>query len=147
METKICKQCLISKPFFDFPPDARIADGIRHKCRMCVAEIARIAYRTRPPRKRNRNLQVERESQRRARQRTRDLVSGFKKDGCVICGEKHPACLQFHHNDPSQKVMTIQRAVARKMPHPQLIAEIKKCTVLCANCHAKQHWQGDGGNL
>lgn len=60
--------------------------------------------------------------------------------GCKNCGERHPACLHFHHIDPSEKEFRVNRAVAEKIPVPRILKEIEKCEVLCANCHAKVHW-------
>ncbi len=59
---------------------------------------------------------------------------------CEICGENHPACLDFHHIDPSLKKFS----VSRKRDRPslkQLQEEIAKCQVLCANCHRKEHYK------
>jgi hypothetical protein len=58
---------------------------------------------------------------------------------CERCGENHPACLGFHHADPSAKETTVAEAVKRGFGRKRLLAEIAKCEVLCANCHAKHH--------
>lgn len=64
----------------------------------------------------------------------------FKKTlSCAVCGENHPACLDFHHLNPAEKKL----AVSRRQHRPSLKAlteEIAKCKVLCANCHRKEHW-------
>jgi hypothetical protein len=65
--------------------------------------------------------------------------------GCADCGEKHPACLDFHHLDESQKGQTIARMVVRASP-ANIDAEIAKCVVLCANCHRKRHFNEQTGN-
>jgi hypothetical protein len=80
-------------------------------------------------------------AQQKARGKINEFVRAMKSDrGCLDCGEQHPACLQFHHMDPSQKLFSIRDAISTKVPHPKLIAEIEKCVVLCGNCHAKRHW-------
>jgi len=58
---------------------------------------------------------------------------------CSKCGENHPACLQFHHRDPEQKLANISFAV-RNWSLKKLKEEIAKCDVLCSNCHLKFHW-------
>jgi hypothetical protein len=58
---------------------------------------------------------------------------------CTRCGEDHPACLQFHHSDPSAKETSIADAVRRGFSRKRVLAEIRKCEVLCANCHLKHH--------
>lgn len=58
---------------------------------------------------------------------------------CVRCGESDPACLDFHHPDPSQKLDTVSAMVTKRVPDHLLIAEMKKCVLVCANCHRKIH--------
>lgn len=60
---------------------------------------------------------------------------------CERCGEDHPACLQFHHSDPSTKDSSVREAVRNNCSIEKLKEEIAKCEVLCANCHFKEHWQ------
>jgi hypothetical protein len=58
---------------------------------------------------------------------------------CQICGfNLFPAALEFHHEDPTQK----EYGVATKGTCHNLEAdlnEIKKCFLLCANCHRGVH--------
>lgn len=58
---------------------------------------------------------------------------------CARCPEIHPACLEFHHRDPTQKDLEISRA-ARYWSKEHLMREIAKCDVLCSNCHRKFHY-------
>ena len=59
---------------------------------------------------------------------------------CEVCGENHPACLDFHHIDPSLKKFSV--SAKRDRPSlKQLQEEIAKCQVLCANCHRKEHYR------
>jgi hypothetical protein len=66
----------------------------------------------------------------------RRLVDTVKLErGCVDCGyAEHPAALQFDHRDPSQKSWIIANGLFRELG--LLLAEIAKCDVRCANCHA-----------
>lgn len=54
--------------------------------------------------------------------------------GCP-CGERDPACLDFHHRDPFEKVFNISMGTSR--PWNTVLAEIKKCSIICSNCHRK----------
>lgn len=63
--------------------------------------------------------------------------------GCKVCGEKHPACLEFHHRDQTQKEFQIAQSCRKSLSRLQ--AEIAKCDVLCANCHKKEHWESRTG--
>ncbi len=60
---------------------------------------------------------------------------------CGKCGESHPATRQFHHLDPQQKEFNLSEAVRRGFSIETIQKEIGKCAVLCANCHAKLHYE------
>ena len=70
--------------------------------------------------------------------RLRKKIWQIKKElGCEICGyNEHPAALQFDHLEPSNKEFTISRAISDSIAWQRIEAEIEKCRVLCANCHA-----------
>ena len=65
-----------------------------------------------------------------------DFIRDYKLEkGCEMCGYNEHACaLQFDHRDPSQKSFHVARG--RDYPWDVFLAEIAKCRVLCANCHA-----------
>ena len=55
--------------------------------------------------------------------------------GCAWCGySQYGGSLDFDHIDKTDKVMDISNM--RKGNLKKLIAEVRKCRVLCANCHA-----------
>lgn len=56
---------------------------------------------------------------------------------CLYCPERHPACLDFHHRTPRFKRFTISVAVASGICIKSLLKEIKKCDIVCSNCHRK----------
>jgi hypothetical protein len=58
---------------------------------------------------------------------------------CDICRENHPACLEFHHRDPSRKEIDIVRCPGNGWSIERMLREIAKCRVLCSNCHRKLH--------
>ncbi|MGI9054867.1 MAG: hypothetical protein ACR2F2_03595 [Pyrinomonadaceae bacterium] len=85
-------------------------------------------------------LDKQREKNRRfAESRRKWLVEYKKKLSCIRCGEDHPATLTFHHKNSSDKSFEIGNAIVLGVSLKRLIAEIEKCEVLCANCHAKEH--------
>ena len=57
---------------------------------------------------------------------------------CARCSETHVATLDFHHMDPAEKEYTVSKLVSNGM-FTKAYKEIKKCIVLCANCHRKHH--------
>ena len=63
--------------------------------------------------------------------------------GCQDCGEKDPIVLEFDHRDPAQKNIQLNPRVSGKggwvwLSWKDLITEIDKCDVVCANCHRRR---------
>ena len=56
---------------------------------------------------------------------------------CTNCGFSHPAVLDFHHVDRTDKKSVHQ--LAQNGNYKSAREEIKKCIVLCANCHRIHH--------
>lgn len=81
----------------------------------------------------------------RKKQRQQEIWNWFRiyKSAlrCMDCSISHPAVLQFHHRDRSDKSFTISSVVSRATSIKQITNEINKCDVLCVNCHAKRHWR------
>ena len=67
------------------------------------------------------------------------IVELKKKFGskCQKCGyDTYSGALDFHHLDPSQKDFTISNM---NFKLKDAIEEIKKCILLCSNCHKEFH--------
>src|SRR5262252_1068828 len=62
---------------------------------------------------------------------------------CARCPENHPAALDFHHQNQSQKDRDLGNCVGRGWSKERILDEVAKCTVLCSNCHRKLHWEED----
>jgi len=58
------------------------------------------------------------------------------KSQCVDCGEKRPETLQFDHRDPKLKSFSISNGIHDNVAWSRVLAEIDKCDIRCANCHA-----------
>jgi len=56
---------------------------------------------------------------------------------CVDCGQSDPEVLDFDHRDGAEKVETIAWLRARGREE-ELLEEITKCEIRCANCHQRR---------
>jgi hypothetical protein len=57
---------------------------------------------------------------------------------CTQCGFFHIAALDFHHEDPNTKEGNVHDYISNGQ-FAKAYEEIKKCIVLCANCHRIHH--------
>ncbi|MGI8922473.1 MAG: hypothetical protein ACR2HJ_00290 [Fimbriimonadales bacterium] len=92
--------------------------------------------------RRNRKSLLKKQAEKNKRlfeSRRKWLVEYKKTLKCARCEESHPATLTFHHKDESEKDFEIGNALVLGVSLKRLLAEIEKCEVLCANCHAKEH--------
>lgn len=81
----------------------------------------------------------------RTRQRrTSEFLRNLKRVPCADCGQRFdPVQMHFDHRDPRQKSFNLAAGRALLKNREQLLAEIAKCEIVCANCHRlrtrKQH--------
>ena len=69
------------------------------------------------------------------------IYNYLREHPCVLCGEADPVVLDFDHlRDKVREMMLIVKVSGRA----NLVAEIEKCRVLCANCHRRQTAEGAG---
>ena len=116
---KLCRYCGNSYPESDFGVAKTTATKVyrRQKCRFCYRKTKNIL-----------------------RSKRIDTVSALKgKQGCVRCKIKDPRVLEFHHLDTSKKEFNIADYYYSQYSSERLEQEIKKCTVICANCHRILH--------
>ena len=125
METKTCCRCKEEKPVSEFH---RKGNGYQWICKKCRKEYHRQHYLT------NKERYIK-----KAREYRDSLREEIKQDlECILCGESESCCLEFHHNDPTQKEISVARLFTYAN-RARILAEIEKCTVLCSNCHKKYH--------
>ena len=58
---------------------------------------------------------------------------------CALCKIEYPPCaMEFHHTNPSNKKFNISNYLLGTT-WENIEAEIRKCVLLCANCHKIAH--------
>ena len=132
-QEKICPKCNELKTAEDFGESTKRSDGLQIHCRSCRKAYNKERYLKD---KSFRDKVADRRN--RVRNKALTLVSRYKRFcGCKICGEKEPIALDLHHLDPSVKEDNPSSMIGGSIE--RLKAEVRKCVVLCANCHRKVH--------
>lgn len=81
--------------------------------------------------------QAELDRVKKRQQATLAFLRDLRRVPCADCREVFPPhMMDFDHRDPSKKSFPIAAGHALLMSRAKLIAEVEKCDVVCANCHA-----------
>lgn len=74
------------------------------------------------------------------RKKSKERIVECMGGACQICGyDRHPNALEFHHLNPSEKEMSLASLRASPKSIDVVIEELKKCIMLCSNCHKEVH--------
>lgn len=134
MESKICTKCSAAKALSDFSFKNKSKGTLASECKACHRKARNSYYAS------NRDVEMK-----RARARTDRAIAWYKEIkaslACRECGESHPACLDFHHSDPSSKEFSVAAFARRGFGIDRVKKEMEKCIVLCSNCHRKLHFE------
>ena len=78
---------------------------------------------------------------RRKRAELRSEINRIKERGCADCGKKYAYyVMDFDHRDPEVKTLGVS-ALLKESSRAMVMDEIKKCDVVCANCHRERTHQ------
>jgi ribosomal protein L30E len=76
------------------------------------------------------------------RKRTKDLIIKSMGGKCQICGyNKCSGALELHHIDPKEKEFGFGGIRANPQSFDKMKVELKKCILLCSNCHKEVHME------
>jgi len=60
---------------------------------------------------------------------------------CARCGYgRNLAALVWHHLEPGKKSFSLDIRSLSNRSEAEIRSEVMKCILLCANCHAEEHW-------
>ena len=111
---KYCYKCKSDKPFSEFSKNRKKLDGFKDECKECSYAWNKARHEV--------NL---------------TFVRRYKKIyGCQYCGYKgFSSALTLDHIDPLTKGQKGKSAVNYQWSRKRLKEEIRKCRILCSNCH------------
>lgn len=133
MENKLCFKCKNIKTIDFF----RIIDVSANKYYSWCIECSKKYDHDRHQKQRPRIIELQKIRKKDIDKWYMELKASLK---CSNCPEDHPACLTFHHINPEEKETEVDQAVASHWSKKRILKEIKKCIVLCSNCHNKHHF-------
>jgi hypothetical protein len=115
METKFCPKCGKNKTFSEFHTKGK-ENRLNSWCKVCVYDKQKLRWGDR-------------------KRKAVELMGGK----CQKCGyDKNLACLDFHHIDPATKDKDWKSV--RTYKWEKIVEELKKCILVCGNCHGEIHW-------
>lgn len=139
--TYVCKKC--QKDYWQEVKQ----DPERYRRRLGQIKKSVTVWRKRNPQKerdsqkayrvkhRDRLLPINRKRRQVTVKRRREFLAHLKSGPCEDCGKRFPSCaMHFDHLDGNTKSFCLSQKLQSSVE--TLVAETKKCEVVCANCHA-----------
>ncbi len=141
-----CSQCEKTKPVNDFYFRNKNVQ-LRHKqCKQCYkqkrSESWQKYYYKHGNKYRHRAISRNRKIKDNLK---KQMLSYLQDKCCVSCGIEDSRVLEFDHIDPDSKSASISRLINSTTNWDNVLQEINKCQILCANCHKiktskEQNW-------
>lgn len=133
LPTKICCRCGRDLPLSEFDFRSKARGELQARCKECTREYCRAHYQANKP------AYIGRAKLRNAAEKKtkRQMVAEYKERPCADCGNRFPwYVMEFDHRSPGDKVGDIANMKNYVTGLPKFLAELAKCDVVCANCHA-----------
>ncbi|MFP5299115.1 MAG: hypothetical protein ACLGHL_09030 [Actinomycetota bacterium] len=129
-----CSRCGETKTEDDFAWHRKAAGRRDSYCRPCRSAYKKEHY---AKNKKRYLRQAKRWKERQIRERMEWIVQYLEEHPCVDCGESDVIVLQFDHvSSTASKLFNIGDAV-RHRRWQEVLDEIEKCEIRCANCHRR----------
>lgn len=129
---RLCNGCSRWLALADFNWRRKAKGQRDNMCRSCRSDYKRQHYLA----NRERYIAQAAERKRRMRlERTELLIAYFRSHPCADCGETDFVVLEFDHL--ADKEFDIGAALSYRN-WASILAEMKKCEVVCANCHRRR---------
>lgn len=129
---KRCARCRQLKPVDEFGYKTTGLPTRVSYCRPCVRARSKEHYEA------NKSSYLSRNQRKKAKlqkERFGFLMDYFQAHPCADCGETDPVVLDFDHLRDKEFSIGNQLIIRS---WAQILAEIEKCDVVCANCHRRR---------
>jgi len=129
MDTKYCPKCRDTKATDEFARNKARPDGLAASCKKCNSDYKKLHYAV------NKDKVVAKVKARK--QELIDKCWKYKSEhACADCGLVDPVVMEFDHI--SDKTMGIAEMVQQGYSWDNVLKEIEKCELVCANCHRRR---------
>ena len=138
---KVCSRCKVEKPLKRFRFRADYPNRLHSWCIDCGNKHARETHRW---------LGEDRKSQMKENMRKRHLIRIFKMHEylsakkCQDCEMSDFRVLDFDHREGEKKISNVSKMILILKPWAKILEEIKKCDIVCGNCHKERSYRRFG---
>ena len=136
---KPCTKCGIEKFLSDYYIKDSKTGRLHAQCKLCYKEHRKTYYAHHYAKYgelyRERAKAYRTKLKMEYRKNMQEYLSG---ESCIDCGESDPVVLELDHIDPATKLFSISQAVKLGYRWLDVLNELKKCQILCANCHKRR---------
>ena len=135
-EKRKCYRCYEDKGPSEFPTKGSKLMGICAVCyRAHYGDPAAIEQK-----RRLKNKEIDKRRQKRCQDWSRQYLQAH---ACMDCGTDDWVVLEFDHREPSKKYKGVSLIITSGALSV-LVEEVKKCDVVCANCHKHRTYKANG---
>jgi hypothetical protein len=134
-----CSKCGIEKASTEFYVKDSKSGRLHAQCKLCYKEHRKTFYSQHYEKYGEVYRKRARAYRDKIKSEYRTMILSYMSDkSCVGCGESDIVVLELDHIDPTTKLFSVSQAVKLGYRGDAILDEIKKCQVLCANCHKRK---------
>ena len=142
---KICTVCKIKKGNQGFFYRNRHTESLHSQCKDCYVINRRKTWNAHYHKYGSRYRARAVERTRIIKDKLRQQMLEYLSDKyCLRCEISDPRVLEFDHINPKTKSYSIAHGIASTLSWKNIMTEIDKCQILCANCHKIKTAQEQG---
>lgn len=123
-----CSKCLKEKELSEFNWKNKAKKKKAVWCKKCHQKYKHQHYLNNKKYYKEKKIKYVKENNRR--------VNELKNKSCEDCHAKYPSfVMDFHHKNEKEKEDNISKMIKNGVSFEKILEEIKKCILVCANCH------------